>query len=156
MAGVLHTEVSLRGALSTLDALRAAGADTRPAFKAMRKPLRSDLRAHAKAQEGPGGAKWPERKPPRRLKGRAGEPRKLARKRSRRVLGKLPNATGLRVERRAIYAISKVKKWSRVHNEGGKAGRGARIPQRQYLWIGDGMKAKAAQILVEHVQKAAR
>lgn len=155
MPGVLHSQVNLAGALGALERVRAAGMDTRPAFKAMRQPLRADLRAHAKAQEGPDGGKWPKRKPPRRLKARDGERRALARKRSRRVLGKLPNATGFQVERRAIVAFSKVK-WARAHREGLVVGHGAKMPKRDWLWISGAMKSKAIGILHDHVRKAAK
>lgn len=131
-----------------IDALTAAARDLSPAYKALRKPLRADQAEHAKRREGPAG-KWAPKSAmtierERRARARAGK------KRGRRVLGKLPSAIAVRADKNKVVAFSRVR-WSSVHNDGGPAGRGARIAARTFLWASDKLKATAREIFVKHI-----
>lgn len=102
----------------------------------LKKPLRDDQRDHAKAQEGPEG-KWPKRK----LGGR------------RRVLGKLPAALKVGARSGLVYVESRVR-WSGAHQDGGKVGRGAVLPERRFLWISPKMIETANAVATERVAGA--
>jgi phage gpG-like protein len=79
-----------------------------PFFRDERKPLREDQREHATT---------------RRARGR------------RRLLGKLLTAVSYRPSADALRAESRIP-WSGVHQHGGRAGRGAQIPARTFLYFG--------------------
>ena len=113
-----------------LGALRRV--DLRPAWKAARKPLRADQRAHAKRQEGPSGA-WPGRSPLTAVRRGTGSGK---RKRPRKLLGRLPGALTSKATRTSVTVIARAK-WSAIHQDGGTAGYGARIPARPFLWASD-------------------
>lgn len=116
--------------LGFFDRLRTtlANPDLRPAWTAARKPLRADLRAHAKDRQGPGGA-WPARAASTRVRSASG-------RRTRKVLGRLPGMVRTKLERsRMIFRWG--TEWSDIHNSGGRAGHGARIPQREFAWLSD-------------------
>lgn len=101
--------------------------------RALRQPVRTDQRNHARAQEGPDGA-WPARK---------------SGSRRRRILGRLPGAIRMEVRGATIAAVSKVA-WSGAHQDGPtRVGRGAVVPARQFLWISDELLALAERSLVD-------
>lgn len=116
------------------------------AFRQLKKPMRADQRSHSKQKEGPDGA-WPARK-------RLGSGTKKARRRNaRKLLGRLPNAIVVKSYRSAVVAQSRAS-WSSVHQEGGRVGRGAVVPRRQFLWISDELLKTAADVVGEHVVEA--
>lgn len=136
-----------------------------PAFRELRKPFRSDQVGHARGEEGPGG-KWPARSP-------LTEARRLARNRNvrttkamkavllrkptkrstpKRILGRLPSAVVYTVGELFIRATSRAK-FGGAHQKGATVGRGSRVPQRMFLWLSDGLRAKARELLAEHVMK---
>ncbi len=120
--------------------------DLRPAWKESRKPLRADQREHAKKQEGPDGA-WAPRSSATKVRAASG------RKRKRKMLGRLPAALTTRADRRRVIIRSMVA-WSNVHNEGGRAGNGASIPQRRFLWASDRVVEVVAGFVAKVVAKA--
>lgn len=136
--------------LGFLDRIRStlARPDLRPAWKEVKKPLRADLKDHKKRRESPEGSWAPiaSSTKARRLAGRN--------KRSRRLLGRLPSAIKLSYDRRRLIAGSIVKRWPQVHQWGGRAGHGARIPQRQFLWVSDKLTEAAAAIIAKVLAKA--
>jgi phage gpG-like protein len=130
-------------------------------FKQMRVPLREDLQRYATQESGPDGS-WPKRKQEteRRIKRRArfytttkrgkspkgrsdkgrfvrasGPVRSTVTKRDMsQLLGRLPVAVSTTARGSTLTAQSKVP-WSGVHNDGGVAGHGAKIPQREFVFI---------------------
>lgn len=128
-----------------LYALRSA--DLRGAFNLARKPARTDQRAHAKAQEGPDG-RWAPRSP--LTLARAGA---KARKRARRILGRLPNALALTTTRKSLKIASRVR-WSLIHQEGGRAGHGSKIPARPFLWASDPLLERVAGLVSRALEQA--
>lgn len=147
MTGAGEGLLVARVELSFLDRARTAfrALDLRPAWKEARKPVRADQRAHAKAQEGPGGA-WQARSSS--TKSRAGG----RRTRARRLLGRLPSAIGVGYDRRKLTVRSLVR-WSAIHQEGGTAGHGARIPARPFLWVSDSLLEHVAGVVAKVVAK---
>lgn len=143
-------------------------------FRRLVGPLRDDLRQHADAQESPATKqKWPRRAA--QTEGRASkrartisvsrEKRRTARgegKRRVRVsgplreshvrrpepLGSLPETVDMRSNSAGIVASSAVVKWSAVHNDGGPAGNGAVIPQREFLAFSPEFLDGAAEFLI--------
>jgi len=143
--------VNLRGLavaevhLGFLDRARAIlrAPDLRPAWKLIRKPVRADLRQHARRQEGPEGSWSPMSS---RTKGRA----RAGRKRPRKLLGRLPGALTTKLERKRMILRSQVA-WSAVHQEGGRVGRGARVPARPFLWASDKVLELAGGIIARGI-----
>lgn len=125
---VAAARVDLSWVEKALAALRRP--DLRKAWQESKKPLRADQRNHAKRQEGPSGS-WPERSP--LTTARRGTGSSSKRRRPRKLLGRLPGALTSKATRSGVSIISRAK-WSGIHQEGGTAGNGARIPARPFLW----------------------
>ncbi len=167
MAGFVKVAWKDREVVAALKRMRKPRGSFAPVFKELKKPFREDLKAHAKRQEGPDG-KWPKheastldrykRASGRRVKikgkGRQQGPvhRKIARRRSRKLLGKLPSAVTFRARGGSILAVSKVP-WSEVMNTGGTVGRGAVLPKREFLFVSDAFAQLAAGRMAEYVVK---
>lgn len=140
---MLAATVDISEAIDALDGMKRQGDRLGPAFRELRKPMRADQREHAKKQEGPEG-RWQPRAPITGASARA------KRRRRRKLLGRLPGAITVRATATSVIAESKVA-WSGVHQEGGKVGRGARIPARPFLWLSDAMIEKAIAVFEEHL-----
>jgi len=115
-------------------AFRRLGApDRRKAFKESGMHARQDQALHDVKSEGPDG-RWPDLHPS--TKARYARKAKTARKgsRPRKLLGRLPRALRTLVSANSLIVRSRVR-WAYIHQAGGVAGRGARIPRRQFLWI---------------------
>jgi phage gpG-like protein len=123
--------------------------DLRPAWKEARKPLRADVKEHRNAQAGPDGA-WPARSSSTRTRARSGR-----RARPRKLLGRLPTALTTISDRRRVALRSRVA-WSDVHQKGGTAGHGARIPARPFLWASEKVLKIIADIVSRHIASRAR
>lgn len=137
----------------------------RSAWISLRRPMRADQRDHARRQEGPEG-KWPKRSAT--TDRRAAEMRSRAKRnvkaakftskkprrhfRARRLLGSLPNRTVkvYALGAHGVVAESKVP-WSGVHQDGGRVGRGSRIPARPFLWLSDRFLTQVEETLADHV-----
>jgi phage gpG-like protein len=145
LGSFVGARVSLSWVDAALHALR--NPDLRKAWREAKKPLRLDQRDHAKRQEGPSGA-WPGRSPlttARRSRG-AGK-----RKRARKLLGRLPSALTSKSTRTGVSVFSRAK-WSAVHQEGGKAGNGARIPARPFLWASAEVLEAISYVVSRHLK----
>lgn len=136
--GVLSAHVNVSALAGAFAA--AARINLRPGFVSARGDLRADLRDHAKKQQGPDGT-WPARAGSRRNR------------RPRKLLGRLPGALSIRSTRDRMVARSLVD-WSAIHKTGGTAGRGARIPARDWLWASDVALTRIAGVLARFVAGA--
>lgn len=134
------TKVDLSSVERGLDALYARGRDVRPALAGLRKPARRDQVEHGRAQSGPDG-RWVRRD------------RSKKSRRRRRLLGRLPSATFTRVTRASLVVQSRAK-WSQIHQQGGRAGNGARIPARRFLWWSDAILEEAQKQIVAALERA--
>lgn len=134
------------------------GGNFTPALRELRAPLRTDLAAHAKRQEGPDG-KWPRRaeRTTARYVYRASirktpTLKKRIRRSRRGMLGMLPRAVTFKAGRKSLLAVSKVK-WSGVHQTGGKVGRGSILPARPHVFVSDGFFNYASRHIMAYVMK---
>ncbi|HWU91602.1 MAG TPA: hypothetical protein VN253_30250 [Kofleriaceae bacterium] len=131
MTAIVH-RTSFQAVFAGLDGIARAG---RGIHRELKKLVQDDQRDHAKQRTGPSGL-W--------------APRALATVRRmrlegvrRRPLGKLLGAgVSYRANRAQIVGESKIK-WSGVHQEGGKVGRGATVPARPFLWLSEAMIERA-------------
>lgn len=121
-----------------------ANVDFRPAWKSLTKPFRGELAEHRKRQEAPGGH-WQPLASSTKLRRASGR-----RRRARKLLGRLPTAMTLKLERKRMVGRSKVA-WSNVHRDGGTAGHGSRIPARDWLWVGDRFLKHAAEVIAKGI-----
>lgn len=128
--------------LGFMDRIRntLARPDLRPAWKEARPILRADLKEHAKKGEGPGGA-WPARSSSTRIRSKSG-------RRARRMLGRLPSSVRAKADRSRLVFRWRAP-WSSVHQDGGTAGHGARIPARPFAWITDRALEATAKIVAK-------
>lgn len=111
-----------------IDALRRVEKlPTAKVFRNAKPDLRKELREHGANQEGPSG-RWPS------LASTTVERRARGKGRRRKLLGRMPGIFKIDSNRERIRATSPVK-WSRVHDEGGRGGKGARIPERRFVWV---------------------
>lgn len=135
-------------------ALHRAG-EAHAALRDLRRPLKADLSRHARAQAGPEG-RWAPRARATVERARRSKDGIRVRGPRRNLLNSLPRRTvKFRLEGKRLVAYSVVK-WSGIHQYGGTAGRGAKIPARPFLWISDPFYREAHGILVERLTKAWR
>lgn len=109
-----------------------------PAMKALKAPMRLDQREHAKAKIGPEGGWAP------RTQATLAQHRK--KKLPSRILGRLPTAVSYLATGLSVVGESRVA-WSSVHQDGGTAGHGAKIPARPFLWISEKLLGIAVNAL---------
>lgn len=139
--------VDVGDVVNGIKAMEKRGHSLGPAFERLKKPLRDDQQNHARGQEGP-ESKWPARKSTR-----VGKTKRGKRKKVRKLLGRLPKAVKYAVSVDSVAAISRVD-WSAIHQEGGTAGRGARIPARPFLWLSNELLRVADETIAEHIAGA--
>jgi phage gpG-like protein len=123
--------------------------DLRPAWKEAAPLLRGDIKAHRVAQAGPDGS-WPARSPRTRV--RASSKRRA---RPRKLLGKLPTALTTISARDRVAMRSRVA-WSDVHQSGGTAGHGARIPKRPFLWASQRALKAISEVVAAYIAKISK
>lgn len=156
MAQFVAAHINLTDVEKGLLGLDVRPSALRPVFNELRNPLRDDLKDHARQQEGPEG-KWPGRsrrtmsRLTARRRGRTASGRRRSRRRAGRLLGRLPSLFVVRVSGHGISAENRAK-WSAIHQEGGTAGRGARIPARPFAWISDRFLDLSVEFLAEVMQ----
>lgn len=102
-------------------------------FGELRRPAREEVREHRDAKRGP-AATWPPRATSTRARAqRGGRPRRR-KGASRGLLGRLPAMYQAKAQRDGLLMTHRVP-WSSIHDEGGVAGHGARIPRRRFAFL---------------------
>ena len=148
-------EATLSLDLSKLDKAFAGmsrrGRNLAPAFRGLAPDLKKDQQKHWRARQAPDG-KWAPLAPST-VKKRSSRAR--GRKVSTLPLGKLRTGIGVQWNRRSLWAESK-SPWSGVHQHGGTAGRGSRIPGRMFLWLSSGMIDKTKTALLAYIVRRKR
>jgi len=116
-----------------------------------------DQRHHWRKDEAPWGH-WPglaastlERRTRRRGRDKKGRNRSWPKK----LLGRFPTAVKSIASAKSLIVESRVKRFSMIHQQGGRAGHGARIPSRQYMWISEWLLQQAQKAFTKALQKAA-
>ena len=117
--------------------------DLRPAFRELRKPTLDDQRDHQRAKSGPGG-KWPSLAASTRL--RYKQMRARGKKPPRSLLGRLPKANVVTIDRMRMRVTSRVR-WSLTQKRGGRAGHST-LPARDYLWISNKLRRKVLRVML--------
>ena len=125
-------------------AMQARAIDPRNLFKRQRPLLKDDQKEHFENLEGT-TSQWPPRASSsiRRARGnkkksftKRGRLRKAAKRRLRNQLGRLKTFWKFRVTPQFLEIASGAQ-WAGIHQAGGVAGHGSRIPQREFVWISD-------------------
>lgn len=158
MAGLV--DVKLDDVFVGLDAMVRQGKDLRPVWKIVRGGLRKDLASHFATRSSPDGA-WPPPAPAtiEKMLSRGGRKKNVTRrgvlkrgaaKRLANQLGRLKSWFVIRSNAAAITATSGAD-WSPVHQDGGTAGRGARIPKRTFAWVTDSFVGAVADQILHHI-----
>lgn len=136
---------------------RLSRVDLKESFKELRGPARFDQRHHWRKDEAPDGH-WPglaastlERRTRPRGRGKDGRNRSWPKK----LLGRFPTSLQMIPSAKSLIVRSRVKRFSLVHQRGGTAGHGARIPRRQYLWISFFLKMQAKKEFEKALLRAA-
>ncbi len=138
-----------------------------PAFRALRRPMISDQKQHAREAKGPEGA-WPPRaaatEERRRARNRRTKqtramrtisPRPSKRKSTpKQLLGRLPMIFKMVTSALSIRMVSRAP-WSGAHMHGAKVGHGRKVtlPRRWYYYLSDALVGKAREIFAEHIIK---
>jgi len=156
-------DVDLRSLDKAIKRAARAGADLRPVWRELRRPLRKDQGAHIKEQKGPQGSSWPGLAASTKTKrlgalSRAGKAftkkgalRKAAKRKIGRVLSRrLVSGARIRAKPKEIK-ITSIVKWAGVHQEGGRVGRGSQIPARPFMWISDELLAITKREMVKYL-----
>lgn len=126
-------------------------------FNELKGPAVFDQRHHWNKVEAPWG-KWPglaastlERRTRKRGRDKKGRNRSWP----KRLLGRFPTAVKSIASAKSLIVESRVNRFSMIHQEGGVAGHGARIPSRQYMWISQWLLQQAEKAFIKALQKAA-
>ncbi len=132
---LLRVDVKMGGLIAALG--RLGNGNHKPIFAQLRKPMHKDQRDHRDKQRGPRSSWVPLAATTLARYAREGK------RRNRRILARLPNARGTILKSDELIMRSKVK-WSNAHQDGPtRVGRGAIVPQRQFLWISAHLVAEA-------------
>lgn len=137
---------------------RLSRLDVRRTFNDLKGPAVFDQRHHWNKIEAPWG-KWPPLAPStleRRTRPRGKDKKGRNRSWPKRLLGRFPTAVKSIASGKSLVVESRVKRFSMIHQEGGTAGHGARIPSRQYMWISEWLLQQAEKAFTKALQKAAR
>lgn len=132
--------------------------DVKRTFNALKGPAVFDQRHHWRKDEAPWGG-WPGLAPS--TLERRTRPRGINRRTGKRMswptklLGRFPTAMKSIASARSLVVESRVKRFSMIHQRGGIAGHGARIPSRQYMWISQWLLEQAEKAFVKALQRAA-
>lgn len=119
-------KVDVGGVQQLLNEIKARGVRPGAVLSTFRGPARADQMDHGREARGPSGPWQPRATAPASKK-------KRAKMRRRRLLGRLSSAVNTSVRGGKLVVESQIK-WAGVHQRGGTAGRGARIPAREFLW----------------------
>jgi phage gpG-like protein len=130
-------------------AMIRAAKNLKPVWRRIQPMLETDQLEHFTEQAGSGGA-WPPLSAStlgRRKSNSSSRAKRRGRNPPKRTSGKIfgnkmPSAFEILMWPREIAAISKIE-WADVHQFGGTAGRGAKIPQREHLWLSERFLARA-------------
>lgn len=162
MTGVIRIQWKDEEVRAAIKRMRHHRGTWKPVFDNLKQHLRRTLRAYARQEKGLDG-RWPRRAAAtadryefrtsqrKRLAGGKAGPvqRKLVRRRSRKLLGKLPSAVTIKARKGGIAAISKVP-WSAAHNDGARTGRGAVLPKRDFVFISPAFAQIAVDRMAEY------
>lgn len=131
--------------------------DVKKTFNNLKGPAVFDQRHHWRKDEAPWGH-WPglaastlERRTRKRGRDKKGRNRSWPKK----LLGRFPTAVKSIASAKSLIVESRVKRFSMIHQQGGIAGHGARIPSRQYMWISDWLLQQAEKAFVKALQQTA-
>lgn len=183
MATVITAEIRDRRVLRGIEQMGARASGLTKVMRQLRGDLRADLKRHAERESSPDG-KWPRRAPStlRRILKRASRHTYVNRERRKRgmsgplqqgtsvtrlvtdLLGKLPlGRAGSRMRTAVIGGdelIAKSPARKRpvpgIHNVGGSAGRGSRIPARQFVFMSENFLETAREKLIDYVHEGWR
>ncbi len=151
----IHATVHIGGVRDLLS--RLSRVEIRRVFEDLRGPAVFDQRHHWRKDEAPFG-RWPglatstlERRTRRRGRDKRGRNQSWPKK----LLGRFPTAVQSIASAKSLVVRSRVKKFSFIHQAGGRAGHGARIPSRQYMWISSYLREDARRLFQRALQKAA-
>jgi hypothetical protein len=136
---------------------RIARIDTRKVFNELKGPMRFDERHHWRKSEAPDG-KWPPLAPStqeRRTRPRGRDKNGKNRSWPTRLLGRFPTALQILASKKSLIARSRIKRFDYIHQAGGIAGHGAKIPRRQYLWISDFLTKETKRYFERAMARAA-
>ncbi|HEX6022552.1 MAG TPA: hypothetical protein VFZ00_11195 [Solirubrobacter sp.] len=136
---------------------RLSRPDIKKTFNGLKGTAVFDQRHHWNKIEAPWG-QWPglaastlERRTRRRGRDKKGRNRSWP----TRLLGRFPTAVKSVASGKSLVVESRVNRFSMIHQKGGVAGHGARIPSRQYLWISPWLLQQVAKAFAKAMQKAA-
>jgi len=142
------------------DAMKRRARDLRSVWRKFEPIAKQDQKETARLAEGPDKQKWEPlarttaSKRLRRRQASARRNRKRVPKRvTKKPLGRLPRQAQFRFNRDTFLARSRVK-WSGIHQDGGVAGKGARIPARTHVYFSDDSLERLRDMLAEHVARA--
>lgn len=152
----VHATVNIKQVVKAFE--RIEHFSTRKVFSDLRGPARFDQRHHWRKEEAP-NKHWPGLAPStleRRTRPR-GIDRKSGKRRSwpTKLLGRFPTALQMIASAESLIVRSRVKRFDMIHQAGGRAGHGARIPQRQYLWISKFLMGQVVKYFEVAMAKAA-
>ncbi len=144
---MIEAKLNIRNLERGLRGLANRAANAQPFFAALKKPMREDQKAHGRQQSGPKGPWAPRANASKQTsKGRG------KRRRQRRLLGRLTTAVRYKSSADDVRAKSRAR-WSRVHQEGGRAGQGADIPARPFLWLSREFVGDSIEALLQYVTR---
>lgn len=144
---------SLRRMFARLNSL-----DIKAVFKDLVGPTRFDQRHHWRKEESP-DQHWPGLAAStlaRRTRARGRDKNGKNRSWPTKLMGRFPTALKLTPSVRSLVVLSRVKRFSYVHQNGGRVGHGARLPRRQFLWFSSFLLAQARKAFEQKMLAVAK
>jgi phage gpG-like protein len=133
-------DLDLRTLDAGLNGIRRAGRDLSPVWDELAPLMKQDQKEHHRLQVGPDGP-WP---------GFSAASKARRPKRKRIFSARMRNAFIIDESPRELAAIHRVP-WAHVHQEGGTAGRGSRIPARPFIYMSGKFLGIAIPAIADHL-----
>jgi len=140
---LLTVELDLRDVLEGMDAMRRRALELREFWEAVKPIAKADLEQHFEDAEGPDGP-W---------EGRAATTKERRPRLRRKLLGRLKTAWRSVIGEHALVLYPAIF-WAGVHDQGGEAGHGARLPARPFAWISDETQDVVRDALGDYIAEA--
>jgi phage gpG-like protein len=158
-------DLDLRELGFACDSMARAAKDLRPVWREISPTFRKAQGRHVDEQAGPDGTKWPglaQSTVERRLRTggvarnftRKGAIRKPVQRKLGKVLSKKLTAALLNERSPSHFALASRAPWSFIHQGGGRAGRGAMIPARPFIYVDNVVINHLKFALYKHLHRA--
>jgi phage gpG-like protein len=143
----VETHLDLEDVIDGFNGMKRRARNLMPVWRKLEPFLKKDQQENFRLRAQPEGGRWPAHSASYR------ERRRRTGRRLPRMLGRLRTQFIIQMGPVFIRARSRVA-WSLAHQEGGRVGRGARLPRRTYHWMSNKFLDMADAAIAEYLAEA--